>query len=121
MAEETPYDDCRAKYSRRGLTRLVLSDHAAGGSSWADMAQYPGIDAAQAEERFGPDIDRRHTAFEVPYRLDETGRKRIHQLPTAAYHPCSAARRLDRWANSHVTLLDDDHPVSGHLTVEEST
>ncbi|MDX3231094.1 hypothetical protein [Streptomyces sp. ME19-01-6] len=84
------------------------------GSSWEEIAQYLGMDAATAEERFTPEIERWNTAFAVPYRLDETGRKRIPNLPTAAYDPRSACRRLDLWTHVHLTI-DDKHAVSDGL------
>lgn len=69
------------------------------GSSWQDIAAYPGVPAAEAEERFTPAVERWSTAFDIPYRLDATGRKRIPQLPTAAYDRQCAVRRLDLWAH----------------------
>ncbi|MFE5844410.1 hypothetical protein ACFQ7N_22585 [Streptomyces niveus] len=66
------------------------------GSSWEDIAQYLGVEAEAVRERFSPDLEEWNTAFDVPYRLDETGRKRIPQLPTAAYVPQNACRRLDQ-------------------------
>ncbi|MEU0809798.1 hypothetical protein [Streptomyces sp. NPDC005970] len=84
------------------------------GSSWEEIAQYLDMDAVTAEERFAPEIERWNTAFAVPYRLDETGRKRIPNLPTAAYDPQSACRRLDLWAHVHLTI-SDKHAVSDGL------
>lgn len=105
---------------------LRLTQHAEGllagavvyererGSSWEDMAQYLGVEAEAVRERFSPDLEKWNTAFDVPYRLDETGRKRIPQLPTAAYDPQNACRRLDLWA--HVRLsFGDKHAVSAGL------
>ncbi|MGW2997156.1 hypothetical protein ACWDA9_37540, partial [Streptomyces sp. NPDC001193] len=48
------------------------------GSSWTEIAQYLGIGPAEAEERFAAMLDDWNTAFEVPYRLDDTVRKRDH-------------------------------------------
>ncbi|OKJ52732.1 hypothetical protein [Streptomyces sp. CB02261] len=85
------------------------------GSSWAEIAQYLGISPAEAEERFAVNLDGWNTAFNVPYRLDDTGRKRIPQLPTAAYDPAWACDRLDTWARNRLILVNDEHPVSSGL------
>jgi hypothetical protein len=85
------------------------------GSSWAEIAQYLGISPAEAEERFAVNLDGWNTAFDVPYRLDGTGRKRIPQLPTAAYDPAWACDRLDTWARNRLILVNDEHPVSAGL------
>lgn len=170
MSQSTPYDDDRAKYSRQGLARLVLSDQArdvatsaAGlvgtrqdadtglggrlsqarqlvelaertvvsaiiyeverGSSWEQVAAYLGIGADEARERFAPALQQWNAAFQEPYRLDETGRKRIPQLPTAAYDPAFACRQLDTWAFIHHIGVDDRQAVSVSIgmlaTVEE--
>ncbi|WP_331721154.1 hypothetical protein [Streptomyces sp. NBC_00454] len=84
------------------------------GSSWEDIAQYLGMDALAAEERFAPGLERWNEAFAVPYRLDETGRKRIPQLPKAAYDPETACRQLDLWAHLRLTV-EDKHAVSAGL------
>jgi hypothetical protein len=84
------------------------------GSSWEEIAQYLGLDAATTETRFTPEVERWNTAFAEPYRLDETGRKRIPNLPTAAYNPRSARSRLDLWAHLHLTI-NDKHAVSDGL------
>ncbi|MGO4463771.1 hypothetical protein AB4039_41925 [Streptomyces sp. M-16] len=83
--------------AERALASAVVFERERG-SSWAEIAQYLGIGPAEAEERFAAVLDEWKTAFEVPYRLDETGRKRIPQLPTAAYDPAWACESLDRWA-----------------------
>lgn len=83
--------------AERALASAVIYEREQG-SSWAEIAQYLGIGPAQAEERFAPTLEGWNTAFDVPYRLDETGRKRIPQLPTAAYDPAWACEKLDRWA-----------------------
>ncbi|MFG3506985.1 hypothetical protein ACGF5F_15885 [Streptomyces sp. NPDC047821] len=83
--------------AERALAAAVIYEHERG-SSWAEIAQYMGIDAAEAEARFAPNLEGWNRAFDVPYRLDETGRKRIPQLPTAAYDPAWACEHLDRWA-----------------------
>jgi hypothetical protein len=161
---ETPYDADRTRFSRKGLARLVLCDHAvdvassaAGlvstrndgdcgpggrvsqalqlvqmaeralasavvyererGSSWAEIAQYLGIEAAEAEARFAADLDGWETAFDVPYRLDGSGRKRIPQLPPAAYDPAGACVHLDRWAYIHHVGINDKHAVSSGLAM----
>ncbi|MGW3657864.1 hypothetical protein ACWD6R_20170 [Streptomyces sp. NPDC005151] len=87
------------------------------GSSWQDIAAFLGMPAAEAEERFTPAVERWETAFDVPYRLDATGRKRIPQLPTAAYDPRWAARRLDLWAHLRL-FVDDRHAVSAGLDTD---
>ncbi|MFJ2577429.1 hypothetical protein [Kitasatospora aureofaciens] len=85
------------------------------GSSWAEIGHYLGIGANEARERFAPALKGWDTAFEEPYRLDTTGRKRIPQLPTAAYDPASACRRLDLWAFLHLTGVNDRNAVSAAL------
>ncbi|MEV0039600.1 hypothetical protein [Streptomyces sp. NPDC050804] len=164
MTEPTPYDDNRAAYSRQGLARLVLSDHArdvaesaaglvgtrhdadtglAGrasqarqlveqadqaltsaviyeverGSSWNQIAAYLGISADEAEERYSPALQAWNSAFEEPYRLDETGRKRIPQLPTAAYDPDWACAQLDQWAFLQRIGINDQRAVSTGLVM----
>lgn len=97
----------------RMLTDAVIFERERG-SSWDDIARYLDTDAAAARERFGPAIDRWARAFDEPYRLDETGRKRVPQLPTAAYDPESACRQLDLSVRLRV-FFDDKHPVSGAL------
>ncbi|MFD5074598.1 hypothetical protein [Streptomyces sp. NPDC058371] len=82
--------------AERALTSAVIYERERG-SSWGEIAQYVGIDATEAEERFAAALEGWNTAFDVPYRLDETGRKRIPQLPTAAYDPAWACTHLDRW------------------------
>jgi hypothetical protein len=161
MTAATPYDDDRARFSRRALARLVLCDQARGlsdaaaglavtrydefcgaggraseaaavaghadrlvtaavvyererGSSWADIGRYLHLGAAAAQQRFGSAVQQWRSAFDVPYRLDEQGRKRLPQLPTAAYDPVSATRRLDLWADVRLGF-DDRHAVSGGL------
>jgi hypothetical protein len=164
VADKTPYDSDRMKFSKRALARLVLSSktadlaNAAGelavtvhdahtgpgaraseafaltvaaervlatavvyererGSSWVDIAQYLGIDAAEAERRFAPEITHWDSAFEQPYRTDVPGCRRIPQLPAAAYDPVTACRNLDLWA--HLLLrFDEQHAVSGGLDDE---
>ncbi|ORT55068.1 hypothetical protein [Streptomyces sp. CB03238] len=90
------------------------------GSSWEDIARYLDMDSAAAEERFTPEIDRWNTAFVVPYHVDETGRKRIPQLPTAAYDPKDACRRLDLWAHLRL-IVEDKRAVSAGLRVSFPT
>ncbi|MEU6484453.1 hypothetical protein [Streptomyces sp. NPDC046887] len=87
------------------------------GSSWEDIARYLDMDSAAAAKRFTPELDRWDTAFAMPYRLDETGRKRLPQLPRAAYDPERACRRLDLWA--HLRLSGEDkHAVSAGLRAD---
>ncbi|MCT9082048.1 hypothetical protein [Streptomyces fulvoviolaceus] len=97
---------------RWGSPRARLFER--GGASWAEIGQYLGIGEAEAEERYAPELARWGAAFEVPYRLDPTGRKRVPRLPQAAYDPRSAVRQLDLWAGLHVTIRDR-HAVSGGL------
>ncbi|MFH8589015.1 hypothetical protein ACH4GP_32320 [Streptomyces celluloflavus] len=56
-------------------------------------------------------------AFDVPYRLDDTGRKRIPQLPTAAHDPAWTCDRLDTWARNRLTLVNDERPVGSGLVM----
>jgi len=97
----------------RLLTRAVVFERERG-SSWEQIAHYLGTDAADARERFTPAIDRWERAFEEPYRLDETGRKRVPQLPTAAYDPETACRQLDLSVRLRANF-GDERPVSGAL------
>ncbi|WP_285735613.1 hypothetical protein [Kitasatospora phosalacinea] len=97
----------------RLLTRAVVFERERG-SSWEQIAHYLGTDPADARERFTPALDRWERAFEEPYRLDGTGRKRVPQLPTAAYDPETACRRLDLSVRLR-TFVRDEHPVSGAL------
>lgn len=89
------------------------------GSSWEEIAGYLGVAADEAENRFAPGLARWKEAFDVPYRLDATGRKRVPQLPTAAYDPDSACRSLDLWADLYVTIRDR-HAVSAGLRMTAS-
>ncbi|WP_143687032.1 hypothetical protein [Streptomyces sp. TLI_171] len=84
------------------------------GSSWGEIAQYLGVDADTAELRHADAVTGWRTAFEVPYRLDGTGRKRIPQLPAAAYDPQWALRSLDAWVARH-TGYQHRHAVSEGL------
>ncbi|GLW52204.1 hypothetical protein [Kitasatospora phosalacinea] len=97
----------------RLLSRAVVFERERG-SSWEQIAHYLGTDAADARERFTPAVDRWERAFEEPYRLDGTGRKRVPQLPTAAYDPETACRQLDLSVRLR-TFFRDEHPVSGAL------
>ncbi|KMO95695.1 hypothetical protein [Streptomyces roseus] len=100
--------------AERALASAVIYERERG-SSWTEIAQYLGISPAEAEERFGVNLNDWNTAFEVPYRPDDTGRKRIPQLPTAAYDPAWACDRLDTWASNRLTLVNDQRPVSSGL------
>ncbi|MGW0711825.1 hypothetical protein ACWD4G_38720 [Streptomyces sp. NPDC002643] len=95
------------------LTRAVAYERERG-ATWEQIAHYLEIDPAEAEARFAPALARWNEAFDVPYRLDDTGRKRVPQLPTAAYDPEFAVRQLDLWAGLHVTR-DDRRAVSEGL------
>ncbi|MFF1368888.1 hypothetical protein ACWCYZ_30640 [Streptomyces virginiae] len=100
--------------AERALVSAVVYERERG-SSWTEIGQYLGIGPAEAEQRFGTNLDDWNTAFEVPYRLDDTGRKRIPQLPTAAYDPAWACDRLDTWARNRLVLVNDKRPVSSGL------
>ncbi|MFE5406641.1 hypothetical protein ACFQ9Z_36085 [Streptomyces sp. NPDC056580] len=86
------------------------------GATWAQIANYLGVSASEAEERYAPAIRRWNEAFDEPYKLDETRRKRVPQLPTAAYDPDWACVQLDRWAFLHLIGIDDQQAVSAGLT-----
>ncbi|MFI7180501.1 hypothetical protein [Streptomyces spororaveus] len=100
--------------AERALVSAVVYERERG-SSWTEIAQYLGIGPAEAEERFGASLDNWNTAFEVPCRLDDTGRKRIPQLPTAAYDPAWACNQLDTWAGNRLVLVNEKRPVSAGL------
>ncbi|MFF6876730.1 hypothetical protein ACFY9S_15605 [Streptomyces sp. NPDC012474] len=102
--------------AERALVSAVVYERERG-TSWADIARYLGIDPSEAEARFVADLTLWDTAFEVPYRLDDTGRKRVPQLPTAAYDPAWACTQLDRWAYLQRLGTDDDHAVSSGLVM----
>lgn len=105
--------------AERVLIRAVVYERERG-ASWEQIAHYLEIDPdleidpAEAERRFAPRIADWTEAFEVPYRLDETGRKHVPQLPTAAYDPQFAVRQLDLWAGLYV-VRGDQRAVSGGL------
>ncbi|GCE00475.1 hypothetical protein [Embleya hyalina] len=101
------------EYADHLLTRAVIFERERG-SSWEDIAHFLGTDAARARECFAPAVERWERAFEEPYRLDGTGRKRVPQLPTAAYDPETACRQLDLTVRLR-TYFDDPYPVSGAL------
>ncbi|MFF0205829.1 hypothetical protein [Streptomyces sp. NPDC005017] len=98
--------------AERALVSAVIYERERG-SSWTEIAQYLDIGPKEAEERFAPHLDSWHTAFDTPYRLDDTGRKRIPQLPTAAYDPAWACEHLDRWA--YLQRIGTDAVSSGLL------
>ncbi|MFD7948647.1 hypothetical protein [Streptomyces sp. NPDC059744] len=100
--------------TERALVSAVIYERERG-SSWAEISQYLGIGPAEAEERFAANLDGWNTAFDVPYRLDDTGRKRIPQLPTAAYDPAWACDHLDRWAYLQRLGIDQHQAVSSGL------
>ncbi|MFE9424664.1 hypothetical protein ACFYNO_17030 [Kitasatospora sp. NPDC006697] len=101
--------------AERALASAVVYERERG-SSWEEIAAYLGIDAEEAEQRFGPAVRAWHTAFEEPYRLDETGRKRIPALPTAAYDPAWACHHLDGWARLRGIGIGESEAVSASLT-----
>ncbi|MGA4862160.1 hypothetical protein ACPB9J_05930 [Streptomyces lavendulocolor] len=105
--------------AERALVSAVIYERERG-SSWTEIAHYLGISPAEAEERFASNLDGWNTAFEVPYRLDDTGRKRIPQMPTAAYDPAWACDRLDAWAGNRLILVNDECPVSSGLAMAPS-
>ncbi|QIQ07284.1 hypothetical protein HA039_32065 [Streptomyces liangshanensis] len=102
------------EFAERALVPAVVFERERG-SSWTEIAPYLGIGPAEVEERFAAHPDHWNTAFEVPYRLDDTGRKRVPQLPTAAYDPVWACDRLDTWARNRLVLVNDERPVSSGL------
>jgi hypothetical protein len=102
--------------AERALASAVIYERERG-SSWADISEHLGIGAAEAEARFSADLTDWDTAFDVPYRLDATGRKRIPQLPTAAYDPAWACTHLDRWAYINRLGVDEKHAVSSGLAM----
>jgi hypothetical protein len=111
--------------AERTLTSAIIYE-CERGSSWDQIATYLGITADQAQERYTSALQAWNTAFEEPYRLDETGRKRIPQLPTAAYDPARACAQLNQWAYLHRIGINDMEAVSGGLgilvtTEEQST
>ncbi|MEU7038511.1 hypothetical protein ABZ958_33260 [Streptomyces sp. NPDC046237] len=105
-------------FAERALVSAVVYERERG-SSWAEIGQYIGLGAEEAEERFAADLAVWNTAFDIPYRLDDTGRKRIPQLPSAAYDPAWACTLLDGWAVRRLTLVNDEHPVSSGLVMDE--
>jgi hypothetical protein len=104
--------------AERALSSAIIYERERG-STWAQIADYLGIGADEAEERYSPAIQRWNEAFEEPYRLDETRRKRVPQLPTAAYDPDWACTQLDRWARLHGVGIDDQQAVSAGLVKRE--
>ncbi|MEV4277613.1 hypothetical protein [Actinoplanes xinjiangensis] len=102
-----------AGHADRLVTAAVVYERERG-SSWADIGRYLDLDAAAVQQRFGSAVQQWRSAFDVPYRLDEQGRRRIPQLPVAAYDPVSAIRGLDLWADVRLGF-DDRHAVSGGL------
>ncbi|MFE2527440.1 hypothetical protein ACFXEL_24715 [Streptomyces sp. NPDC059382] len=102
--------------AERALSAAVIYERERG-SSWSEIAQYLRVDAAEAGARFAPDLDDWDTAFDAPYRLDETGRKRIPQLPTAAYDPSWACAQLDRWAYLQRLGIDQHQAVTSGLVM----
>ncbi len=100
--------------AERALASAVVYERERG-SSWADIARYLGTGAAEAEARFAAHLTEWDTAFTVPYRLDETGRKRLPRLPPAAYDPEDARTFLDRWALLRHIGIDDRQAVSRGL------
>lgn len=105
--------------AERALASAVIYERERG-SSWAEIAQYLGIGPAEAEAWFAAHLDGWNTAFNVPYRLDDTGRKRVPQLPTAAYDPAWACDQLDTWARNRLVLVNDERPVSSGLVMAVS-
>ncbi|MEI5520582.1 hypothetical protein WB401_26370 [Streptomyces brasiliscabiei] len=112
-----------AREAEDALTRAVVYERERG-ATWERIAHYLETDPAAAEARFAPALARWAEAFDVPYRLDATGRKRVPQLPTAAYDPAFAVRRLDSWASLHI-VRGDARAVSeglpGHAPADDGT
>lgn len=102
------------KLAERTLSSAVIYERERG-ATWAQIANYLGISPSEAEGRYSPAIQRWNEAFEEPYKLDETRRKRIPQLPTAAYDPHFACTQLDRWASLHRIGIGDGQAVSAGL------
>lgn len=102
-----------AGHADRLVTTAVIYERERG-SSWEDIGRYLDLSGPAAEQRFASAVEHWQSAFDVPYRLDETGRKRIPQLPTAAYDPARSIRNLDLWAGVRLGF-DDKHAVSGGL------
>jgi hypothetical protein len=100
-------------HADRLVTSAVVYEHERG-SSWTDIGRPLDLTGPAAQQRFAPAVEQWHTAFDVPYRLDTTGRKRVPQLPTAAYDPARVSRNLDLWADVRLGF-DDEHAVSGAL------
>ncbi|MGW2253309.1 hypothetical protein ACWCXH_24380 [Kitasatospora sp. NPDC001660] len=70
---------------------------------------------------FTPAVQAWHAAFDEPCRLDDTARKRIPHLPTAAHDPAFACRNLDTRALLARIGINDGHPVSGGLEMSDRT
>ncbi|MDI6105119.1 hypothetical protein QLQ12_41700 [Actinoplanes sp. NEAU-A12] len=102
-----------AGHADRLVTSAVIYERERG-TSWADIGRHLDLSGPATQERFAPAVEQWRAAFDVPYRLDQTGRKRVPQLPTAAYDPARAVRNLDLWAATRVGY-DDKHAVSGGL------
>jgi hypothetical protein len=102
-----------AGHADRLVTTAVIYERERG-SSWAEIGRYLDLSGPAAEQRFASAVEHWQSAFDAPYRLDETGRKRIPQLPTAAYDPARVIRNLDLWAAVRLGF-DDEHAVSGGL------
>ncbi|MGC4987487.1 hypothetical protein ACLQ18_44165 [Streptomyces sp. DT193] len=100
--------------AERTLSSAVVYERERG-ATWAQIANYLGISPSEAEGRYTPAIQRWNEAFEEPYKLDETRRKRVPQLPTAAYDPHYACKQLDQWARLHLVGIDDRQAVSASL------
>ncbi|MFJ1751360.1 hypothetical protein [Kitasatospora sp. NPDC088134] len=105
--------------AERALASAVIYE-VERGSSWAQIGDHLGLGADEARERYKLALQAWNTAFEEPYRLDETGRKRIPQLPTAAYDPAWACTRLDQWAFLRRIGINDHQAVSAGLIMSSA-
>lgn len=105
--------------AERTLNAAII-DEAERGSSWTQIAACLDISAEDAEERYSCAVQAGKDAFDEPYRPDETGRRRIPQLPTAAYDPNWACAQLDRWACLRHVGIDDRQAASASLVMAES-
>jgi hypothetical protein len=101
-------------FARELLVAAVIYERERGGS-WEEIGRYLYASPERAEADHGPAVDRWHAGFDEPYRDDASGRKRVPNLPPAAYDPKWHGSVLDSWAKRHLTLVNDPRPVTGSL------